>query len=67
MERYSYEQVESYIKRLLEYIKRLEEENEKLKKELSAVYKAYHTALGVDYVSEEDLYTNEDIEWHNAE
>lgn len=47
--------------------KRLEEENKKLKAELSAVYKAYHTAMWVDYNNEEDLYTIEDIEWHNAE
>ena len=42
-------------------------ENIKLRKELSAVYKAYHTAMWVDYNNEEDLYTIEDIEWHNAE
>ena len=42
-------------------------ENQKLRKELSAVYKAYHTAMWVDYNNEEDLYTIEDIEWHNAE
>ena len=34
MERYNYEQDESYIKRLWEYIDKLEEENENLKKEL---------------------------------
>ena len=127
MERYSYEQDESYIKRLVEYIRELEEElkkykhyydyekeeladscydfslendklkeevknlkdvvaetikendeleeenrklkekTEKLEKELSDVYKAYHTAMWVDYDSEEDLYTNEDIEWHNVQ
>ena len=34
MERYNYEQDESYIKRLWEYIDKLEEENKTLKKEL---------------------------------
>ena len=43
------------------------DENKKLKKELECVYKAYHTAMWVDYDSEEDLYTNEDIEWHNVQ
>ena len=34
MERYSYEQDESYIKRLVEYIRELEEENKNLKEKL---------------------------------
>ena len=41
MKRYSFEQDDSYIKRLLEYIRNLEEENKKLKKELSK-YKKYY-------------------------
>ena len=47
--------------------KKLKKKTEKLEKELELVYKAYHTAMWVDYNNEEDLYTIEDIEWHNAE
>lgn len=43
-----------------EEIKPYKDKMEKLEKELSAVYKAYHTALWVDYVSEEDLYDLDD-------
>ena len=61
------EQMENTCKDYLNDRDTLREENRKLKEELSAVYKAYHTAMWVDYNNEEDLYTIEDIEWHNAE
>ena len=66
-ERTMLDNVKAEYENLQEINKKLKEKIEKLEKELSAVYKAYHTAMWVDLELEEDLYTIEDIEWNNVE
>ena len=72
MERYSYEQDESYIKRLVEYIRELEEELKKYKhyydyEKEELADSCYDFSRENDELKEENRKLNENIKWYEKE